>query len=510
MSIENRAQLGEIEEPLLDFRGITVKYGSKAILQNLTWSLGQSRNWAVTGPNGSGKSTFLKLIRGDLMPSPGLGSWLYRVKGSPQRSPIGFKERTRLVSLEMLDAYRRNGWDLPCLDVVLTGFEDTVYLQEKPDPARTGAAREALAQAGLAHLSDAGINTLSQGQAKRVLLARALVGRKLTGRPDILLLDEVCEGLDGPSRLKLLAQVQKAAESGTIVIQAVHRFRELIPAMTDYLRLENGFPTARGDIGEILEHGSDRPPEISVQAPADSPPERGAPAAKEELFRLKGVDVFIDNRRILKDLDWTVLQGQHWAVLGPNGSGKSTLMRLLAGDLRTALGGVVIRFSDPSLKNLWHLRRRVSLVSAHYQAAHKFKETALQVALGGFLSGIGVCFEPEPEQVDKALYWLDYFEIGEMAERDVTSLSYGQLRRVLLAKAMVIDPEILLLDEPTGGLDSSSRKIFLNMIEKVADDGTAIVQTTHYGDELASCITHAVFMENGAFCSQGPLAPARM
>ncbi len=508
MSVENRARSGEIKEPLLEFERVTVRYGAKPVLQDLTWSLERSRSWAVIGANGAGKSTFLKLVRGDIMPSPGSGRWFYRVKGRPQRSPIGFKERTRLVSSEMLDAYRRNGWDLTCLDVVLTGFADTIYLQEKPDPAEVEAAREALALAGLAHLAGAGINTLSQGQAKRVLVARALVARELTGEPHILLLDEVCEGLDEPSRQRLLDQVQKAAGSGTVVIQAVHRLGELIPAVTHYLRLEGGSPTAQGRLDEIRETGPAPGPRIRVSPPAVSPPAPDPAAGKEELFRLRGVDVFIDNRPILKNLDWTVLKGQHWAVLGPNGSGKPTLMRLLAGDLRTALGGVVVRFSDPSLKNLWHLRRRVSLVSAHYQAAHKFKETALRVALGGFLSGIGVVFEPEPEQVDKARHWLDYFGLGEHAGRDVTSLSYGQLRRVLLAKAMVIEPEILLLDEPTGGLDAPSRRIFLNMVERVAADGTAIVQTTHYGDELASCITHALFMEDGSFCSQGPLDPS--
>ena len=234
MNMENQAQIAEGRDPLLDFKGVTVEYGAKAALRNLTWSLEQGRNWAVIGSNGSGKSTLLKLIRGDIMPSPGQGFWSYLVKGSPQRSPLGFKERTRLVSSDLLDAYRRNNWNLSCRDAVLTGYEDTIYLQEKPDQDRIEAALAALAEVGLERSARAGITTLSQGQAKRVLLARALISG-----PDILLLDEVCEGLDSSSRAKLLARVERAAQQGAAVIQAVHRIRELIPA-TGQLPLPGG------------------------------------------------------------------------------------------------------------------------------------------------------------------------------------------------------------------------------------------------------------------------------
>ena len=223
MSMENQTRIAEGREPLVEFRGVSVRYGRKEALEDLTWSLEPGRNWAVLGANGSGKSTLLKLIRGDIMPFPGRGRWAYWARGAAQRSPIGFRERTRLVSSDLLDAYRRNGWNLSCLEVVLSGFEDTVYLQDKPTPERIAAAEEALERAGLARLSEAGMATLSQGQAKRVLLTRALMAR-----PELLLLDELCEGLDSASRKALLEQVQEEAEEGVQVVQAVHRLEELI------------------------------------------------------------------------------------------------------------------------------------------------------------------------------------------------------------------------------------------------------------------------------------------
>ncbi len=498
--MENQTRIAEGREPLVEFRGVSVRYGRKEALEDLTWSLEPGRNWAVLGANGSGKSTLLKLIRGDIMPFPGRGRWAYWARGAAQRSPIGFRERTRLVSSDLLDAYRRNGWNLSCLEVVLSGFEDTVYLQDKPTPERIAAAEEALERAGLARLSEAGMATLSQGQAKRVLLTRALMAR-----PELLLLDELCEGLDSASRKALLEQVQEEAEEGVQVVQAVHRLEELIPATGSYLRLEQGKVKAGGAVAGIREQAPKRVADGIQSGPA-KPVRAGSPSlGKDELFRLKGVDVFINNRPILKNLDWTVCQGQHWAVLGPNGSGKSTLMRLLAGDLRTALGGVVVRFSDPKLKNLWRLRQRISLVSAHYQAAHRFPESVLRVVLGGFLGGIGVSFKPRPDQVDKALHWLDHFGLGEKAERDITTLSYGQLRRVLLAKALVIEPEILLLDESTGGLDSASRKEFLGLIESQAAQGRTLIQASHYPDELASCLTHEACLDRGRIVSAGPI-----
>ena len=127
------------------------------------------------------------------------------------------------------------------------------------------------------------------------------------------------------------------------------------------------------------------------------------------------------------------------------------------------------------------------------------------MVLGGFLGGIGVRFEPTPKQRETALGWLERFGLGGMAGEEIAALSYGQLRRVLLAKAMVTEPEILLLDESTGGLDLASRKAFLGLIDGLAGQGRTIIQATHYRDELASCLTHAAILEKGGFASQGPL-----
>ena len=499
MSMENQARIRENPKPLVEFAGVSVKYGDKEVLRDLTWSLEPGRNWAVLGANGSGKSTLLRLIRGDIMPNPGQGSWAYHVRGRAQRTPIGFKQETRLVSSDLLDAYRRNNWNLPCLEVVLSGLDDTVYLQDRPSPVQTQAALAALERAGLDRLARAGITTLSQGQAKRVLLTRALMAR-----PRVLLLDELCEGLDGASRKGLLEQVQEAAQEGIQVVQAVHRVEELIPATGSYLSLGWGRVMDQGGLASLKSPARKRKPAQAAPFPTLRTADLNPGPEKKELFRLRGVDVFINNRPILRNLNWTVRQGQHWAVLGPNGSGKSTLMRLLAGDLRTALGGVVVRFSDPKLKNLWHLRQRISLVSAHYQAAHKYPESALKVVLGGFKGGIGVSFEPEPEQVDRALHWLEFFGLKHAAKREITGLSYGQQRRVLLAKAMVIEPEILLLDESTGGLDAASRKEFLDMIQELAAQGRTLIQASHYPDELAPCLTHAARLDRGEIVFAGP------
>ncbi len=161
-------------EVLVELIDVSVRIGNSAVLSGVNWSLNAEENWAVLGGNGAGKTTFLNLIRGDVWPAPEHGRRLYHVNGTTKESPIGFRERTGLVSPELLDRYRREGWNLSGLEVVCTGFQGSPLLYDKPTRGQLGRCHEVLSSLGLEELADRRILSMSHGEAKKILIARSL------------------------------------------------------------------------------------------------------------------------------------------------------------------------------------------------------------------------------------------------------------------------------------------------------------------------------------------------
>lgn len=496
VDFEMRAETRTKPEPMLRLIDCDVTLRGTGALRKINWTLDQGRNWAILGGNGAGKSTLLRLIRGDLWPNPGSGRREYFHAGRVRQSPLGFREKTRLISLEALDLYRKNEWRLDCGQVVCTGFADTPLLYHRPGPEELAAAREALNEVGLAELTSRPITDLSQGQAKRVLIARALVRR-----PELLILDEIGEGLDAAARKKVLAAVEKVSEAGVQLLFATHRPEEIPSTITDALFLEKGRVALQGPCGS---------PEIRrrLNGPASTParPVRPRPGGRvtgnRRLIEISRTDVWLADRHVLHDLDWTIRSGEQWALLGGNGAGKSTLLRLLGGDQRPALGGRIIRFEDPQFRGQTRIRRRISLVSAHSQAEHRAGQSVRQTVLSGFSGSVGMWRAVTSAEEKAAARWLDFFGLNDLAERDIATLSYGQTRRVLIARAMVTSPEILLLDEPLGGLDRPTREYVSDLLEQLIEQGVCLVYATHYPEDLPPGITHLAILKDGRLTCQ--------
>lgn len=484
---------------LLEMRKAGFHAGGKDILSGLDWTLRQGENWAVMGPNGSGKSTFLRLVRGEIWPGQGMGQRTYFINGQPQKSPNGFKENTGLVSSDLLDRYKKTGWDLNVLQTVCTGFYDSPLLHQDPSPEQIKRASEILSWFGLDKLSQRSILAISRGQAKRVLIARAMVNK-----PRILLLDECCEGLDRPSCETVLDLVQELAQSGTTIIYATHRREELVPAINHSLTLKNGRIVSQGS----REDSSPDSWALKENLKAGEAGRYYDPAkhdnAGARLIEVRNSDVFRDGKKVLSGIDWQIQSGQNWAILGENGAGKTSLAKLLTGDLLPAEGGQISWFEYSSWPGISELRTRIGLVSAEFQARHGYRQNGLETILSGFQGSIGLSAEPSQDQKEQARQWVERLGLDELAERDVASLSYGQLRKLLIARAMVNNPDLLVLDEPLAGLDSEARDEVLELVEQLCASGAGIVFITHHWDELPPCITHLAILAKQKFAYRGP------
>ncbi len=483
---------------IISLSNVSVKIQGRTLLSGITWQLRRGEQWAIIGSNGSGKTSLLRLIRGELWPDPGSpGKRLYKFDSAAQESPIGIKKSIALVSAELHDAYHRRQWNMSVREVVYTGFFDSAWLHQEPTEEQKTSAEQLLHAMKLDNLGSKDFLEMSQGEARKILIARALVAR-----PAVLALDEPCNGLDFSSRRKLLHMVEEIAATGTPVLYATHRVEELIPSITHVLIMDHGRIIEQGEkdcvlSGERLRHafGQDI---TELQPPSGRRNRRGS-----FLIKIRHADVYIKHNKILHDISWVMRKAEHWAIIGRNGAGKSTLLKLIAGNLYPALGGEVQRFGGKDSGNIWDLRKRIGIVSPELQRDYAYDVKGIDAVVSGFFSCVGLYSTAASSQRDTARYWMDFFQLQHLSEKFLSEMSYGEQRKILIARAMVNGPDLLIVDEPCSGLDSAARAAFLSFIAQAARSGAAIIMATHDIDEMISLITHIMVMEKGRIIAQG-------
>ena len=253
---------------------------------------------------------------------------------------------------------------------------------------------------------------------------------------------------------------------------------------------------------------------LAKETPSNSPAPKSiaghtakAPAEARPLLVMEKVTVFVDRVPVLHDIDWVVIRGEPWAVTGANGAGKSTLLRLIAGEEFAAAGGDVRLMPDDSddpARGLLALRRHVSIVSDRLQAHYAYDITAMDCVLSGIEGHIGLYGTPAAHDMERARHWLAFLDLSEIAERRIRTLSTGQLRRVLLARALMAKPLLLLLDEPCSGLDDASRRQFLQLLGKLVLCGVHLIMVSHHDEDIIPEITHTLRLADGRVLTSGP------
>ena len=450
------------------------------VLDDIHFELRARERWALVGSNGAGKTMLLKLIRGDLWPTPlGTESRTYHLdpdagpEGSPQ--PAGSKQQIAYVGPERQDRYLRRDWNLTVTQVVTTGLFDEDIPLTRPNRKQSARVTRLLKRFALWSLRRRRFLTLSYGQRRRVLVARALAGD-----PKVLLLDEVFNGLDAASSRLLRAALEQSSARGPAWILSTHRAVELPSSVTHVAQVRAGRIVEAGPVRRSARLAA-KAPALPAQRNKRLPqPRRNAPPDAEPLVRIRNANVFRDYRPVLKDLDWTLNAGEHWAVTGRNGSGKSTLLMMIYGDLHPALGGTVERRGVPFGTHIEAWKKRVGFVSPELQAEHFRAQSIEEIVISGRYASVGLNDSPTRADRRAARQWLEFFGLEGLAARRPGAVSYGQLRLALIARAMVLYPELLLLDEPFTGLDADLHDHVLALIDQLAQGGTQIVMAVHH------------------------------
>jgi molybdate transport system ATP-binding protein len=484
---------------------VNLRRSGRRVLREVSWSIRPGERWVVAGGNGAGKTQLLKLVAGAVWPEPAARPVRRYLRGRQQWSvPAEVREQIAYLGAERQDKYQRYGWNMTAERVVGTGVQHTDMALDALGARERRQVRRALSALAVGHLAARPFLSLSYGERRVILLARALAAR-----PRLLLLDEVLNGLDAANRTRVRRWLARRSRRLPWVL-TTHRLEDVPPAANRALLLARGRVVYCGPLR--------RAPLARWLAPAHGAAARRrgrrshpAPAAhharRSELVRLSNARVYLEGSRALSGISFAVRRGDCWVVHGCNGSGKTTLLRTLYGDHGVAVGGRIERAGISPGVPLERFRARVGLVAPHLQADHPRELTVTEVVQSGRHASVGLNDAPSPADRAAARRTLALFGLTRLARRTLRELSYGQSRRVLFARAWVGEPKLLLLDEPFAGVDAPTRRALLQQVATLSAAGTAIVVTTHRLSDWPGCATHELELARGRVRYCGPLRP---
>ncbi len=471
------------------------------MLKNVSLEVWAGEAIYLFGPNGGGKTTLLRLLAGEVAPFTGTRS--YGLGGTVQTSAVQTSavqtsavQARRKLSLVGPDAeafYLTRDWVQTVEDVLLAGFEgELLKLWEPSETAKTRLI-EVSQLTGLNSLLQRDFRTLSHGQRRRVILARALMPS-----PEILLLDEFTDGLSEQARAELEQVLLEVQQAGITLILATHRPAEAPALAWRSIRVQ------QGEISEVLDKLS-RPQaaqtlKISKHWDISTPPQ----SYSEPLVQITKARVYRNGHLALGPVSWQWQSGQHWLVTGENGSGKSTLARLVAGEFYPALGGHIARPYLPS-DLLVNRQTSIGYVGAEVGIRQRRAWTGFEIISSAFAGSEGFSPDPSPAQAQQVKTLAQRLDLSDLLSRDAETLSQGQLRRLLLARAIVHGPKLLILDEGLDFLDAPSRDLFTGLLPQLIANGTHLMVIAHRKSDVPVGLTHHLKLDNGLILEQSPL-----
>ena len=454
----------------------------------------QKESWAFVGANGSGKSVLAKAISGELPLLEG-----QRQCDFQRIARLSFEQLQQLVNQE----WQRNNTDMLSEGENDTGRTTAEVIQDAiSDNARCSALAE---QFGIVPLLQRRFKHLSTGETRKVMLCQALMPQ-----PDLLILDEPFDGLDVGSRQQLSDLLAQLTTQGYTLVLIINRFED-IPAFVEHVGvLADCSLTRHGQRDQIMADElvaqlaySEKLHDARLPEP-ESPRPQGSPdASQQPLIQLHHGVVSYDDRRILDDLSWTVMPGQHWQIIGPNGAGKSTLLSLITGDHPQGYSNDLTLFGRRrgSGETIWDIKRHIGYVSSSLHMDYRVSISVRHVILSGFFDSIGVYQTASDRQNQLTAEWLSLLGLPDAtADAPFQSLSWGQQRLVLIVRALVKHPALLILDEPLQGLDPINRQLIRSWLDRLIGEGdTQLLFVSHHAEDAPHCITHRLeFVPEGS------------
>ncbi len=474
---------------LLRIRDAQCRIGSRRVLRVEDFAIATGEHWCVFGGNGSGKTLLAQLLCGDLFVGRDHVQYAAEFSVADDVLVVSFEEQQKLWALD-------NRHDI-------SEYSDTALDQGTTvaalilGSAAADARYESLVDAlDLSALTMRGIRYLSSGQVRKALIARALFRR-----PRLLILDDPLESVDRDSQKRIAAVLATWMTPDNSTLLLCRRERDILPGITHMALMDNLTLVAQGQLAVM--QASDTFSSVARRAvaiPKVLPAElaaRGFPLLDSEapMIELRGVNAGYNGQPVLENFSWTMRKGHHTLIEGPNGCGKSTLLSLINGENHKAYGQEVYLFGRRrgSGETVWDVKARFGTVSNELHNKYVKGWKVLDVVVSGFFASVGLYDDSGASEHNAAKAWLRTLGVEDLAGHYYHELSFGEQRLVLLARAMVKHPTILILDEPCVGLDDYYRALILGTVDLIAaTTATHIIFVSHTSGEEPRCINQRI------------------
>ncbi|TDE13352.1 ATP-binding cassette domain-containing protein [Dyadobacter psychrotolerans] len=497
---------------VLSLENVFVRKYDSVVLSDVSWFVEPGQNWAIIGQNGSGKTILLDIIAGKWP------VWKGKVQYNDSRPLREFIELVsndysfnRIVSAgaeyyqQRFHAYEAER--APTLRAILTdqlkpvGTIDDNSVQLPPSKIKTENLERITSLLSLTHLLDHPFVTLSNGETRRMLLAKSLLKN-----PKVLLLDNAFSGLDVHSREVLRNALGELSATGVTVIMATTS-TEIPLCITHVLELNAGQIERTSLIQdfrkqETVPHSLPKPEAAKLL-------HFGQPVFTDfgNALNLRNINVKYGEEQILRGVSWKIKKGEKWALSGANGSGKSTLLSIITADNPQRFANDFDLFDKKRGgvgASIWDIKQQIGHVSPELHLYFPRNTTVFKTIASGFFDATGVFFKKLTDiQIERVHEVAELLHVHDLIEKDFSQLSKGQQRLVLLARALVKNPPLLILDEPCQGLDTEAIEYFKSVVDAICESRQrTLIYVSHYPHEIPSCVTHFFKLEKGKVVNQ--------
>jgi molybdate transport system ATP-binding protein len=498
-------------EPLISVDNVTLRHGTHPVFENISFAVERGRHGAILGASGSGKSTLVKALTRKIHLAQGQIWYFFDAKPRTYLHPnevLALSAETHRAFLRQYAGYHQARWQ---------SFEgeDAPRAGDLLETAGAGPAASALRQQlielfQLEKLLERKILHLSFGESRKIFISRLLLRA-----PRLMILDDPYSGLDTESRATFSTALEQFLAAHNPQFLWVGTQAEEVPgAIEQFIHIS----------GSQVSGSGSRP----APTPSAGPPTAPAPpilpvsgqvqqyarllsaqmvTSPAPLVEMDAVSVTYGGVEVLKNVSWTVRAGERWALLGPNGAGKTTLLSLILADNPQAYTNTITLFGQPrgSGESIWEIKQKIGWVSSELHLYYQETDSAFEVVCSGFFDTAGLNRRCSPGQQATAAQWMEAFGMAPLAQRPFAALSSSQQRQVLLARAMVKNPPLLILDEPYQALDEQQRGDFNHLLAQLcAHTPITLIYVTHYLNQIPPFITHILRLGHGKMREQGP------
>jgi molybdate transport system ATP-binding protein len=443
----------------------------------------------VLGPNGSGKSALAAFLAGD-------GELLNGQRQvNSQIAWVSVEQQQTLIEAEKL----KDCADILDIIPVPTTVQEILLEGLNPNEIDQGLLKRVTEVFSLAAMLQRPFRALSTGETRKLLLAKALLSQA-----DLMILDEPWDGLDTQACVDFNELLLEISTQTTLVL-VLNRLSEVPSFCRQLVLMQSGSiqwqTQVEGDLAVQVTHISQLQhmqqqdlilPDKDSDSFAPHPLDVNAPLVKLTNAKVKYADNIV-----FSNLNWTIQAQQHWQVTGPNGSGKTCLLNLITGDHPQCYVNdiFVFGYQRGSGESIWEIKQYIGYLSNAFHLDYRVNCSLLHVVLSGFYDSIGMYQQATKNQILLAEQWLALMALEKQSARPFQELSFGDQRLVLLARAMVKHPALLILDEPCNGLDDINRLKVLALIELLAREGsTTLLYVNHHQEDVIPSIKNHLSM----------------